>query len=77
MAKDIYQVVNEITGGSLGYYSSDTGGQAKRAVVSEIKARKLSGAEIYAVHQAGYGVCNVTDGRIDPTPQADDSQPAI
>lgn len=79
MKKDIYQVKDH-AGRSLGYYSAETAGQAKRAVVAEMQVNKLSGAEIYSVHQNGYGVTNVTDGRFDLTPQptqADETQASL
>ena len=71
MSKDLFQVTDH-AGRSLGYYQATSKGQAKKAVVAEITATKLSGAEIYQVHQNGYGVTDVVDGRFNLQP-ADDA----
>jgi hypothetical protein len=63
MSKDLFQVVDH-AGRSLGYYQATSKGQAKKAVVAEIEVRKLSGAEIYQVHQLGYAVTDVVDGKM-------------
>lgn len=63
MSKDLFQVVDH-AGRSLGYYQATSKGQAKKAVVAEIEVRKLSGEEIYQVHQNGYGVTDVVDGKM-------------
>ena len=70
MSKDLFQVVDH-AGRSLGYFQATSKGQAKKAVVAQITVTKLSGAEIYQVHQNGYGVTDVVDGRFSLTPQAD------
>lgn len=70
-SKEMYQVLDH-AGRSLGYYEATSKGQAKKAVVSEITVKKLSGAEIHAVYKAGYGVTDVVDGKFavnaDPGP---------
>ena len=77
MSKDLFQVVDH-AGRSLGYFQATSKGQAKKAVVAEIEVRKLSGAEIYQVHQNGYGVTDVVDGRFNLEPATtDDSQAAL
>jgi hypothetical protein len=63
MSKDLFQVVDH-AGRSLGYYQATSKGQVKRAVTAEITVTKLSGAEIYQVHQNGYGVTDVVDGKM-------------
>lgn len=80
MPHDLFQVTDH-AGRSLGYYSASSKGQAKKAVVAELTARKLSGDEIYRVHQAGYAVTTVEDGRMvassepaSPEPPIDDQQ---
>ena len=70
MSKDLFHVVDH-AGRSLGYYQATSKGQAKKAVVAEIEVRKLSGAEIYQVHQNGYGVTDVVDGRFNLVPSDD------
>ena len=70
MSKDLFQVVDH-AGRSLGYYQATSKGQAKKAVVAEITVIKLSGAEIYQVHQNGYGVTDVVDGRFNLEPSDD------
>lgn len=76
MSKDLFQVVDH-AGRSLGYYQATSKGQAKRAVVAEIEARKLSGQEIYNVHQNGYAVTDVVDGRFNLKPIVDEAQAAL
>ena len=70
MSKDLFQVVDH-AGRSLGYYQATSKGQAKKAVVAEITVTKLSGEEIYQVHQNGYGVTDVVDGRFNLVPSDD------
>ena len=69
MSKDLFQAVDH-AGRSLGYYQATSKGQVKRAVTAEITVTKLSGAEIYQVHQNGYGVTDVVDGRFNLLPTA-------
>jgi hypothetical protein len=76
MIKDLFQVL-DFAGRSLGYYQATSKGQAKKAVVAEIEVRKLSGAEIYQVHQAGYGVTDVVDGRFNLKPATSEDQPEL
>lgn len=70
MSKDLFQVVDH-AGRSLGYFQATSKGQAKKAVVAQITVTKLSGAEIYQVHQNGYGVTDVVDGRFNLAPSGD------
>ena len=72
MSKDLFQVVDH-AGRSLGYFQATSKGQVKRAVTAEITVTKLSGAEIYQVHQNGYGVTDVVDGRFNLLPSDDAS----
>lgn len=77
MSKDLFQVVDH-AGRSLGYYQATSKGQAKKAVVAAIEVRKLPGAEIYAVHQAGYAVTDIVDGRLNLQPRnTSNDQPEI
>jgi hypothetical protein len=76
MSKDLFQAVDH-AGRSLGYFQATSKGQVKRAVTAEIEVRKLSGAEIYQVHQNGYCVTDVVDGRFSLVPAVDDSQAAL
>ena len=70
MSKDLFQATDH-AGRSLGYFQATSKGQVKRAVTAEITVTKLSGAEIYQVHQNGYGVTDVVDGRFNLVPSDD------
>ena len=77
MSKDLFQATDH-AGRSLGYFQAASKGQVKRAVTAEIEVRKLDGAEIYRVHQNGYGVTDVVDGRfVLETKPGDDLQAAL
>lgn len=71
MSKEMFKVEDSY-GNNLGYYEAETKGQAKKAVISGIIVRKLSGAEIHSVYKAGYSVSDVVDGKVvETTPPHD------
>ena len=67
MSREMYQVLDQ-AGRSMGYFKAATKGQAKKVVIDGLTVSKLSGEQIYAVHQAGYGVTSVVDGKIEANP---------
>lgn len=71
MSNDLFQVLDQ-AGRSMGYYSATSKGQAKKAVIAGLEVKKLSGLEIYQVHQNGYGVANVVDGKVKLEPETDE-----
>jgi len=65
----VYHVSDSSNDRSLGYWQAKTKGDARRAAIKHIEARRLDGSEIVAISKSGFGISDAATGQLCNAPE--------